>query len=385
MKTIDVPISELKPASYNPRKWSDKAIEDLKQSIQEFGLVDPIIVNSAPERKNTVIGGHFRLKVAKELGFTSVPVVYVNVPDLKKEKELNLRLNRNLGEFNYDLLAEFEQDLLKEVGFDSQELDKIFNEEAEEDDFDAQKEYEQIEEPKSKYGEVYQLGRHRLMCGDSTKREDVEKLMNGKKADMLFCDPPYGIDLDTDYTSLQSKSKFVKEKNLKRNTGNRYEKIIGDGIDYDPEHIFRDFGYCKEIFLWGGDYFLKRLPERGSLFVWDKRQTEQFDKMYGSCFELCWSRNRHKREIIRHTWTGIFGTEKEDIRKRIHPTQKPIELCKWFIQKFSKREQNIIDLFGGSGSTLIACEQADRICYMMELDPKYCDIIRKRYEQFVNK
>ena len=126
MEIQQVKISELKPASYNPRKWSEKSIADLKASITKFGLVDPIIVNGSKERKNIVIGGHFRLKVVKELGFTEVPVVYVDISDEQKERELNLRLNKNSGEFDFDLLANFGEDLLKEVGFVSEELDKIF-------------------------------------------------------------------------------------------------------------------------------------------------------------------------------------------------------------------------------------------------------------------
>ncbi|MDZ4296105.1 MAG: ParB N-terminal domain-containing protein [Patescibacteria group bacterium] len=187
-------MSSLRPASYNPRKWDAAAIAGLTASIKEFGLVDPIIVNAAESRKNIVVGGHFRLKIAKDLGYKTVPVVYVDIPDERKERELNLRLNKNLGDWDWTALAEFDQDLLKDVGFESDELDRIFDLDLGEDDFDADAEAAKIGEPQSQYGEVYQLGRHRLMCGDSTKREDVDKLMDGTKADMVFTDPPYNVN-----------------------------------------------------------------------------------------------------------------------------------------------------------------------------------------------
>ncbi len=194
MKIQQVKITELKNAPYNPRKWSEEAIENLKNSIQEFGMVDPLIVNYAPERKGIIIGGHFRLKIAKDLGYKEVPVVYVNIPDETKERKLNLRLNKNLGEWDDKLLAEFDEDLLSEVGFSSEELDKIFELETSEDDFDAQAEYEKIGKPKTKLGDLWQLGEHKVLCGDSTQKDAVARLLGGNKADMVFTDPPYNVD-----------------------------------------------------------------------------------------------------------------------------------------------------------------------------------------------
>lgn len=173
-----VPIEELKPADYNPRKWSENARKGLTASLDTFGFVQPIVVNSAPNRRGVIIGGNFKLDIAKEKGMKTVPVVWVNIPDIKKEKELNLRLNKNQGEFDNDLLAQFEEEMLKDVGFDSKELDRIFLEE-DEDDFNADKEAEKIVTPIAKHGDIYQLGRHRLLCGDSSKLEEVAKLMGG--------------------------------------------------------------------------------------------------------------------------------------------------------------------------------------------------------------
>lgn len=183
MDIVQVNINELRPAEYNPRHWNEKAINDLTQSIKEFGLVDPIIVNSAPNRKNIIIGGHFRLKIAKDLGYKEVPVFYINIPDEKKEKELNLRLNKNLGEWDYDLLASFDEEVLKISGFESEELDKIFQLESNPEDDEVP---ELRKETDIKLGDIFKLGNHRLMCGDATKKEDVERLMDGKTAKLIL-------------------------------------------------------------------------------------------------------------------------------------------------------------------------------------------------------
>ena len=170
-----VPIGDLKVSDYNPRGADEKDIEQLKKSIEEFGLVDPLIVNSNSERMNIIIGGHFRLRIAKELGFTEVPVVYVNIKDLRTEQKLNLRLNRNLGRWDNDLLKKLDKDLLLEIGFGEDELKDMLS--LGEDNFDADAVYDSITEPKAKRGDIYALGEHRLMCGDSTSPEDIKELM----------------------------------------------------------------------------------------------------------------------------------------------------------------------------------------------------------------
>jgi len=197
LKIQSIAISKLKPALYNPRKWSEEAIEQLAESIRGFGMVDPILVNGAEGRKNIVIGGHFRLKVAKDLGYKVVPVVYLDIPDEAKEKALNLRLNRNLGDWDYKLLAEFDQTVLSDIGFSSEELDDIFDLDPDTDEqFNLQKELEKLDitSVEVQKGDVYLLGESRLMCGDSTIEADMQKLMNGQKADMCMTDPPYILD-----------------------------------------------------------------------------------------------------------------------------------------------------------------------------------------------
>jgi len=193
IKVQYVLISELQPAIYNPRKHSQEVISQLKNSIKKFDLVDPLIVNSTAKRKNIIIGGHMRLKAAKELGFKKVPVVYLNIPNIEQEKELNIRLNKNVGEWDWNLLSEFDESFLVDTGFSSQELDEIFGIEDDPEIFDLKKELAKLDIQKIEIikGDVYQLGNHKMMCGDSIIEKDVLKLINNEKADMCFTDPPY--------------------------------------------------------------------------------------------------------------------------------------------------------------------------------------------------
>ena len=190
-----IKIDNLNSAPYNPRKWSEDAVGQLRESICRFGIVDPILVNDAPGRENVVIGGHFRLKVAKDLGFTELPIVYVTIPEIEREKELNLRLNKNLGEWDLDLLKEFDEAILADIGFTSEDLDSVFEVDDTPESFDLKKELDKldIKEVDAKKGDVYQLGESRLMVGDSTIPEDFAKLMNGEFADMVLTDPPYRL------------------------------------------------------------------------------------------------------------------------------------------------------------------------------------------------
>jgi len=263
-------------------------------------------------------------------------------------------------------------------------LDDMELGQVQEDDYEV----ELPEEPISKRGDIWQLGRHRLMCGDSTKGEDVEKLMNGVKADMVLSDPPYGMFLDTDFSDIKGSMKSIGRKN--HTSGNKYEKVIGDNEDFKPDLImtfFDNFNYCKEMFLFGGDYFAELLPNKndGSWLVWDKRKESQANAI-GSEFELIWSKNKHKRRMLRHDWFGFLSSKNSaDARNRVHPTQKPVTLLADIIEQWGKDCNNIADLYGGSGSTLIACEQLNRNCYMMELDPKYVDVIINRWEEYTGE
>lgn len=396
MEIVYKKVNDLIPYINNSRTHSDEQVNQIVASINEFGFTNPLLI----DEKDNIIAGHGRLLASKKLKIDEVPCIVLSGLTEAQKKAYIIADNKMALNAGWDEeLLKIELESLKELNFDLEltgfnvdELDDIFQVEEEqeivEDDFDI----EPPEEPKAKLGDIYQLGNHRLMCGDSTKIEDVEKLMNGNKADMVFTDPPYGMNLDTDFSGMKNKLDFAKEKGF--TGGKKYEQGIVD--DFNPKMIDLIMSLdVKEIFLWGADYFAELLPNKndGSWIVWDKRangnddieEDYSSDKMYGSCFELCWSKNRHKRDIARVKWAGVFGTEQEFDHKRYHPTQKPIKLCEWFIKRYSNDDNFILDLFGGSGSTLIACEQLNRNCYMMELDPKYIDVIIKRWEEFTGK
>ena len=225
---------------------------------------------------------------------------------------------------------------------------------------------------------------HRLMCGDSTDRQTIEKLMNGNKADMILSDPPYGMKLDTDFSGAIGSLGSLGRQGGTR--GNKYDKVIGDNEDFRPELIetFFDNFDCAEVFLFGADYYAELLPNKneGSWLVWDKRKESQANAI-GSEFELIWSKYKHKRRVLRHDWFGFLSSKNsKDAQNRVHPTQKPVTLLADIINQWGEGVQSIVDLYGGSGSTLIACEQLNRSCYMMEIDPKYCQVIIQRYIAF---
>ena len=385
MEITNKRIADIIPYAANAKKHDKRQINNVAESIKQYGFVQPIVI----DRDGVIVIGHCRALAAKKLGMEEVPCVCVD--DLTPEQVNALRLvdnKSNESDWDYDLLADEIPGLdLSAFDFDwglPEITEEVIEDEAPEVDEDA--------EPIAKLGDIWQLGRHRLMCGDSTDKETVELLMDGKKADMVFTDPPYGMNLDTDYSGMKNNLDFAKSKNF--TGGKKYEQ--GKVDDFNPLMIDAVLSIdAKEMFLWGADYFAELLPCKndGSWIVWDKRangnddieEDYSSDKMYGSCFELCWSKNKHKRDIARVKWAGVFGTEQEFDHKRYHPTQKPIKLAEWFLKRYSKDGHIIVDLFGGSGSTLIACEQLDRTCYMMELDPKYCDVIIKRWEKFTDE
>lgn len=374
-----VELSKLNPAKYNPRKIDDRQLSGLKESIKKFGFIDPIIVN---KKNNVIVGGHQRAKVAESLGINEVPVSWVDL-SLSEEKALNVALNSHTisGEYDKDILP----DLLKEIKDDLPDLFDDLNF----DDFDVElpeveildpqtdeDEVPEVENPITRRGDIWLLGKHRLMCGDSTMIDDVEKLMAGEKADMVFTDPPYGMFLDTDYSDMKGWAQ-----------GKKYKPVAGDNEDFSDDLIntIFTFSYVKEMFIWGADYFAELIPDKnmGSWLVWDKRVDESKDAMYGSCFELCWSKNKHKREFLRYMWAGFMGDK--EARNRVHPTQKPTEMIVGMFDKWCKDLTKCVDLYGGSGSTMLACEKTNKHNYTMELDEYYCDVIINRWQNYTGK
>ena len=379
MKIINLKIDVLKPYDKNPRK-NKEAVKYVAESIKEFGFKQPIVI----DKNNVIVCGHTRLLAAKQLGLKEVPCILAD--DLTEEQINAYRLVDNkTNEF-----AEWDNELLKEELFKLPSLNmKLFGfeEEQKEEQIAEEDNYEEPEQLESivKKGQVWQLGNHRLMCGDSTDKEIVLKLMDGKKADLILSDPPYGMFLDTDFSSC------LGSLGRKSNTrGNKYDKVIGDNDDFKPELIttfFDNFNYCKEIFLFGADYFAELLPNKndGSWLVWDKRKESQADAI-GSEFELIWSKTKHKRRMLRHDWFGFLSSQNaKDAQNRVHPTQKPVSLLVDIVEQWGKDCNNVVDLYGGSGSTLIAYEQLNRKCYMMELDEHYCDVIINRWKSFTRK
>lgn len=413
LRVIYVPIKNLKPSSYNPRRWSDEAINGLKQSIKKFGLIDPVIVNSAINRKNIVIGGHFRLEIAKQLGFTEVPIVYVNIPEIEKEKELNLRLNRNTGDWDFELLKNFDIELLMGIGFDNNDLSKIWDEnlETEDDNFDTEKELEKIKIPKTKLGDIIQLGQHILVCGDSTDLKIVEQLSSNKSVSMVYCDPPYNISLDYN-KGIGGNGKYGGQTNDNKSETEYLEflrKTLQNGLSIskpdchvfywnDENHIGLIQGLFKEIGI-----------ENKRTCLWIKNGFSPTpNNAFNKCYEACIYGTIGKPYIsdslrnlneIMNKEVGSGNRTIDDILdllniwlvKRLpggeyeHPTEKSPTLHEKALRRCTKVDDTVLDLFGGSGSTLIACEQLKRKCLMVEYEPIFCDLIISRYKNLTGK
>ena len=370
-----VKITEVKTNPNNPRLIKDDKFKKLVKSIKEFPQMlelRPIVVND----DMVVLGGNMRLKACKEAGLKEVPIIKASDLTDEQQKEFIVKDNVGFGEWDWDVLAnEWDAVQLEEWGLDGFPFDAETELEAEEDD------YQQPDEIQTDIvlGDLIEIGEHRLLCGDSTDSDQVAKLMNGKKADMVFTDPPYGMFLDTNYDQM-----FANDT-THRKTNNRFEKVKGDHEDFVPElinTIFACFDYCKEIFIWGADYFAELIPNRtnGSWVVWDKRCDENMDKVSGNTFELCWSKQKHKRLVARILWSGHHGMQKDDTKTRVHPTQKPVALLEYLIKTYTNENDTVLDFTMGSGSTGVACKNLNRKFIGIEKDEKYFDIAKQRIE-----
>lgn len=374
-------IDDLIPASYNPRKKlkpGDSEFEKIKNSITEFGYVDPVIVN----KDLTVIGGHQRLTVLKELGYTEIDCVVIDI-DKTKEKALNVALNKISGEWNKELLAELIKDLqsldydIGFTGFEPPEIDQLFNElhdkEIKEDDFDVDKE---LSEPAlSKNGDVWLLGRHRLICGDSTGPVVYKNLMNGLQANLVVTDPPYNVNYSAQAGNIKNDNLKDEEfyNFLLKAFSNMYECMAldasiyvfhADTEGYNFRKAFKDAGfYLSGVCIWAKQSLvLGRSP-----YQWKHEPI-----LYG------WRKDGKHNWYADRKQSTIWNFDRPS-KNELHPTMKPVALCAYPIQNSSMSNCIVLDPFGGSGSTLIACEQTNRICYIIELDEKYTDVIVKRY------
>ena len=370
MEIVKVDINDLISPEYNPRQITDDEMGKLKNSINEFGYIAPIIVN---KHNNHIIGGNQRYEALKSLGYTDVDVVFVDEPDLNREKALNIALNKISGEWDFVKLADIIDELelndfdIPLTGFDEQELENFYIEE------ENPKEHEPVEVAEDDYdepddlevtvqtGDIYILGNHRLMCGDSTKKEDVALLMEGKQADMVFTDPPY--DLEDNYSTIIFKNAKANAEIFIMTNERKLAHII---VKYDK--------YFRRLFA--VDFKVARLINSNAPMT----QVDfigHFRKEPPTTFN---NLNDHFTTLIESPKTS--KTQEHNFN---HKHCKNITLPSEFIKHFSNEKENILDLFGGSGSTMIACEQLNRNCYMMELSPHYCQVIIDRWEQFTGK
>lgn len=371
-----IPIDEIRPREDNPNRHPEEQLQRLEKIIKYQGFRSPLIVSN---QSGFLVSGHGRLDVAKRLGFKELPVIFQDFENEDAEyahvvaensiaswSELDLSLINleipNLGpDFDIEMLG------LKDFKIDP--VEKL------EPGSDEDHVPEHVD-PKTILGDIYQLGNHRLMCGDSTSIDAVEKLMAGEKADMVFTDPPYGIE------AVNGDGPVGSVGIANAAPAGKYRKIEGDdSIDAAVD----SFNLCTSLLpesikiFFGANYYCHALPPGFGWLVWDKQRE-------GNTFsgaELAFVSKGARVDVFRHQWHGMIkGSERGE--KRVHPTQKPIALAEWCFENYGQ-PKSVLDLFGGSGSTLIACEKTNRNCFMMELDPKYCDVILARWEKYTGK
>lgn len=378
-----VPVTDINPAEYNPRKDlkpGDPAYEKLKRSMTEFGYVEPIIWN---EETGNIVGGHQRYKVLVAEGHTEVECVIVTMSS-EREKALNVALNKVTGDWEFEALADLIKDLEAQdfdvtlTGFDAAEIEDLFSQvhdkDATDDDYDVNKALE--ESAFVKPGDIWLLGRHRLLCGDATKPEDVEKLMDGKKANLVLTDPPYNVDFES--------SSGLKIQNDRQDNDTFYSFLLA-AFKNMAEHTSPG----GSIYVFHADTeglnFRKAFIEAGfhlsGVCIWKKNSLVLGRSPYNWIHEpilFGWLRGGKHRWFTGRSETTVWNYDKPK-KNGEHPTMKPVPLLCYPIKNSSQVNGIVMDLFGGSGSTLIACEQIDRICYTLELDPKYATVIVKRY------
>jgi len=415
MKIEYVPISDLQFADYNPRAATKKEAAELKKSLERFGFVEPVVVNSDPKRKNIIIGGHFRVRTAKDLGLKEVPVHYIKIADEKKERELNLRLNKNLGHWDAQLLVEFDENMLLDVGFEADELDKMFADLKLDDENEKDDDVPPLaEDSKTQIGDIWKLGTHRIMCGDATNPEHVKTLMDGQQADVVFTDPPYNVN----YKGRgQKTSNGIANDNMGDSAfGEFLEKVFknyreaiksGAGLYvFHSSSSQAQFEYAiekagidiKNQLIWNkpaaalgwGDYRWKHEPffycaikGQKVQFYGDRKHSTIWDFQKTDAQLFAWAQKMKRAE--EQGQTTVWSMARDKVGEYVHPTQKPVELIVHALRNSSKSGDLVVDLFLGSGSTLIAAEKTERACFGLELDPKYVDVVIKRWEDYSGK
>lgn len=374
-----VSVTELHENEDNPNMHPEAQIDAFIEGIEYLGWIRPIIISN---QSGEIVSGNGRLRAAIKAGWDKVPVDYQDFesPDheyaaVVSDNELQKWSRTDLAKVNL---------MVPKLGIPKIELLGIkgFKVDPSEKDIERENNIPNVGKSICQKGDLWKLGEHRLLCGDCTIKNNIDLLMDSEKADMVYTDPPYGFGYVPELEAKPLRDGSQRNKNNHRVLAND----SGDW-DYSPGHILEYFSYCKEIFLWGADYYCWELPKKGGWQVWDKTGGHKnMDKTYMSSFELCWSKQGHTRHVVPITWIGCFGHDrKNDGDRKVHPTQKPVKLGEWFLDEWSKPGQTIVDIYLGSGSTLIACEKTNRKCYGMEIDPHYCSVIIKRWEEFTGK
>ena len=388
LKIVQKPVDKLIPYVKNSRTHSDEQIAQIASSIKEFGWTNPILVDG----ENGIIAGHGRLMAARKLDYKEVPTIELKDLTETQRKAYIIADNRlalNAGWDNEMLTIEL-NDLLADgfaleiLGFDTKELDALLEPEVVEGLTDEDEVPPLPEEPKTKLGDIYQLGNHRLMCGDSTSIDAVDKLMDGQKADMVFTDPPYGVDYDGGHATDKRRTKLEND-----------DKTLMYAGALPIAYMASKDGAA--LYLWFADRFAKDVLtaldqcnfQVRTWIIWNKNlaQFGAIGAQYKPKHEPCiYAFKKGKAPF----WNGpnnevTVWDVKRHSKNEFHPTQKPVELPIRALENSSKGGDIILDLFGGSGSTMIACEKQNRHARLMELDPKYCDVIVKRWEDFTGK
>ena len=435
-----VKIDDLISPDYNPRHITPEALESLKQSIDEFGYIDPLIVNRVNMH---VVGGNQRLECLKALDYKEVEVIFINEPDINREKAINIRLNNSSGDWDIGKLDTIFNDLeiegfdLTLTGFATENLQPF--ETSDEDTgipvsetitsdlntgLKPETKQSNADEPITthkedeyaggltdddvtvKIGDVYVLGNHRLMCGDSSDRQNIDILIDKDKIDLILTDPPYGINIVNTNGKIgggnQSQSRHRRsqctgqlqrrERALTGTVGSpgvvqakRYKPILNDDKPYDPTILLE---LNVDSIIWGANNFASKLPDSPKWLVWYKKPMDKANNDNFSDVELAWTNIKGKMcKMYPYLWSGLLreGNRKMELKERVHPTQKPVGLLINILNDYTDVNMNILDLYGGSGSTLIACEETQRNCYMMELDPYYCQVIINRWEHYTGQ
>ena len=369
-----LPVADLIPYARNSRTHTPEQVAQIASSIKEFGFTNPVLIDS----EKGIIAGHGRVMGAQKLGLKEVPTIEVTGwTDAQKRAYIiaDNKLALNAGWDEEILRLEFEE--LKDgafdlelTGFDTAEIDEILDVDVSLDDVEEDEVPEPPVVPKSQLGDVWTLGNHRVMCGDSTDAQQVATLMCGEKANLLFTDPPYGVSV-------------VKDNKVGADFGiakkGHYQPIIADDSIETAEKSFAiGSEFSDKQIIWGGNYFTTFLPFSDSWLIWDKRVDSGIRNTFADA-EMAWCSFHTPVRVYHQLWNGMI--REGESGKRVHPTQKPIKTLSEILSDFTKVNDLVLDLFGGSGSTLIACEQTNRIARLMEFAPHYVDVIITRWQE----